>query len=187
MKTVFISGSMGIKNLHSKIKDRIRGIIANDFRVIIGDASGVDSSIQEHLKNKGYSKVTVFCSGNEVRNNLGRWPVKKIQVQGRRKNMRLFYTAKDLEMARHCHFGMMIWDSKSTGTLNNVYELLKRKKPSLVFINKEKIFKKIKTIDDFQDLVSVMSPNAQKKANTKIQLKKKIDNLKQENLFPSVA
>ncbi len=187
MKTVFISGSMRIKNLHPKIKDRIEGITTNEFRVIVGDASGVDSSIQEHLKEKGYSNVTVFCSGNEVRNNIGRWPVEMIQVQGGQKNMRRFYTAKDLEMARYCNFGMMVWDSKSTGTLSNVYELLKRGKPSLVFINKYKEFKKVKTVDDFETLLSIMSQSALEKAYSKIQLRQKLNDLKEGSLFSPVA
>lgn len=183
MKTVFISGSLRIKNLHPKVKDRMEGIITNEFRVIVGDASGVDSSVQEHLNNKGYSNVTVFCSGNEVRNNIGRWPVEMVQVEEGQKNKRLFYTAKDLEMARHCNIGMMVWDSKSTGTLSNVYELLKRKKPSLVFVNKHKIFKAIKTIDDLEYLVSIMSQSAFEKANAKIQLRQKLNDLRQGKLF----
>ena len=183
MATVFISGSLRIKNLHSKINDRIENIIKSNHKVIVGDASGVDSSIQEVLKEKDYSNVIVYCSGNEVRNNVGQWPVERVKIDGSQKNKRLFYTAKDLEMAKNCNIGMMVWDSKSTGTLSNIYELLKQNKASLVFINKHKIFKKVKTIEDFETLLSVMSQSAFEKADAKIRLRNKVNGLKQRELF----
>jgi len=43
-------------------------------------------------------------------------------------------------MADVADYGLMIWDAKSTGTLSNVIELLKRKKKAVVFVNKEKTF-----------------------------------------------
>jgi len=67
MTTVFISGSMEIKNLDKKIVQKIDSIIERNHKVIVGDASGVDSSIQKLLKQKEYKNVTVFCSGNTVR------------------------------------------------------------------------------------------------------------------------
>ena len=181
--TVFISGSIRIKNIDKKIHARLDSLIERNHRVIIGDAKGVDSSIQGILSKKQYPNVTVYCSGSEVRNNIGRWAVKKIHVDVNPSNKRLFYTAKDLEMAKHCNVGMMIWDSKSTGTLSNVYQLLKQGKSSLVFINKLKVFKAIKTISDFEKLLSIMSQSAFEKADVKIGLKKKLLELKEPILF----
>ena len=106
-----------------------------------------------------------------------------VMVEGGQKNRRLFYTAKDLEMAKECSVGMMVWDSKSTGTLGNVFELLKQEKASLVFVNKHKEFKKVKTIQDFENLISFMSQNALEKADSKIQLKRKLNDLRQKELF----
>lgn len=182
MNKIFISGSMRIKKLDTKVKDRIDNIINSDFSILLGDADGVDASIQELLNSKEYPKVTIFCSGDKVRNNIGRWKVEKIQTDYQ-KNTRLFFTAKDIQMAKKCDYGFMVWDSKSTGTLSNVYELLTQGKKSLVFVNKLKTFKKIGKVTDFEDLLSVMSTSAFEKADQKIQLKKKIQELKQLNLF----
>ena len=182
MCKIFISGSMRIKRLDPKVKDRIDNIIKSDFSILLGDADGVDASIQELLNSKGYTKVTIFCSGDKARNNIGRWEVKKIHTDYQ-KNTRLFFTAKDIQMAKKCDYGFMVWDSKSTGTLSNVYELLSQRKKSLVFVNKLKIFKKIGKVADFEDLVSVMSASAFEKADKKIQLNKRIYDLKQLQMF----
>jgi hypothetical protein len=182
MCKIFISGSMRIKRLDPNVKDRIDNIIKSDFSILLGDADGVDASIQELLNSKGYTNVTVFCSGDKARNNIGRWEVNKIHTDYQ-KNTRLFFTAKDIQMAKKCNYGFMVWDSKSTGTLSNVYELLSQGKKSLVFINKLKTFKKIGRVADFEDLVSVMSTSAFEKADKKIQLNKKIQELKQLNMF----
>jgi hypothetical protein len=182
MNKIFISGSMRIKNLDAKVKDRIDNIIKADFSILIGDADGVDASIQALLKSKGYSKVTIFCSGDKVRNNIGRWKVEKIHTD-LQKNTRLFFTAKDLQMAKKCDYGFMVWDSKSTGTLSNIYELLSQGKKSLVFINKVKTFKTIMEVADFENLLSFMSTSAFEKADKKIQLSKKLQDLKQLSMF----
>ncbi|MBL7179962.1 MAG: hypothetical protein ISS65_07095 [Desulfobacterales bacterium] len=182
MRKIFISGSMRIKRLDPKVKDRISNIINSEFSILLGDADGVDTSIQELLYSKGYKKVTIFCSGTKVRNNLGGWDVEKIPTDYQ-ENTRLFFTAKDIQMAKKCDYGFMVWDSKSTGTLSNIYELLSQGKKSLVFVNKLKTSIKIREITDFEDLVSMMSTSAFEKADKKIQLRMKIQGLKQLKMF----
>jgi hypothetical protein len=177
MKKIFISGSMGIKRVDNKVRGRIDNIINSNFQILLGDAKGVDTSVQDLLNSKGYRNVTIYCSGQHVRNNIGRWEVRKIMT-AYKNNTRLFFTAKDIQMAKFCDYGLMIWDSSSTGTLNNVYELLYQEKKSLVFINKLKSFIKIANIDDFERLASVMSPSTFEKADKRIQLRKKIQGLK---------
>ena len=182
MTTVFISGSMRIKNIHPQVCKRIENIIKSAFDIVIGDADGVDTSIQAFLKAKSYKRVVIYCSGQHVRNNLGSWPVEMVFTD-ERNNTRKFYTAKDIEMAKKCDYGLMIWDSKSTGTLNNVIQLLTQEKRSLVFVNKSKSFVTVTDIMDFENLISVMSDNALQKADKKISLKEKITEFKQGNLF----
>ncbi len=172
---------MRIKNIDNKVKERIDNIINSDFPILLGDANGVDTSIQELVNSKGYRKVTIYCSGKYVRNNIGRWEIKKI-ISNYKENTRLFFTEKDIQMAEDCDYGLMVWDLKSTGTLSNVYELLIRNKKSLVFVNKLKSFIKIANADDFEKLTSFMSNNAFEKADKKIQLRKKTQNLKYKSL-----
>jgi len=182
MTTVFISGSMKIKNINPLVLNRIENIIKSSFDIIVGDADGVDTSIQAFLKEKSYEKVVVYCSGQFARNRLGSWAVEKVFTEEKENSIK-FYSAKDIEMANKCDFGLMVWDSKSTGTLSNVLRLLKQEKKSLVFVNKNKSFVKIVNIKDLEHLISFMSDSAFQKADKKMSLKNKIAELKQGNLF----
>ena len=174
---------MRIKNINKLVIDRIENIIRENFTVIVGDADGVDSSVQQILSNKSYKHVKVYCTGNYPRNNIGSWDIATVHSEHKPKT-RLYFTAKDIEMAKSCDFGLMIWDSKSTGTLSNVYELLKMDKTSVVFVNKLKKFITVTNNIEFERLVSVMSESAFDKANKKINLKQKIYKKKHLQLFP---
>jgi hypothetical protein len=79
----------------------------------------------------------------------------------------------------------MIWDTKSTGTLRNVIELLIRKKYSLIYINKKKEFQKVKGTEDFERLLRYMSESSLKKAEEKLRISAQLDQLKhvQAELF----
>ncbi len=184
MHKVFISGSMRIKNLDSEVLNRINNIVDSNYQVIVGDADGVDSSIQEYLNIKKTKSVVVYCSGDQPRNNIGRWLVEKIQTNVA-PGTRAFFTAKDIKMAEDCDYGLMVWDTKSTGTLSNAIELLARKKISLVYINKAKQFLKVKEVSDLEKLISYMSDSAKIKAEEKLGLKNKIESFKnqQTSLF----
>jgi len=188
MKSIFISGSLRIKNINKLVVDRIDNIIKEQFTILIGDADGVDVSIQQILADKSYENVVVYCTGDTPRNNIGRWQVVTVETKHKPKT-RLYFTAKDLEMAKHCDYGLMIWDSKSTGTLSNVYELLKYQKISIVFVNKLKKFIQVKEAQDFENLLSVMSASAFEKANKKINLREKVLSCKnrQLRLFPGLT
>lgn len=185
MKSIFISGSMCIKNINKLVLERIENIIREQFTILVGDADGVDASIQQILAIKFYENVKVYCTGTDPRNNIGKWKLVTVKTDHKPKT-RLYFTAKDLEMARHCDYGLMIWDLKSTGTLSNIYELLISQKTSVVFVNKLKKFINISNFEDFEFLISKMSESAFEKANKKIKLKEKVlrKNNKQMSLFP---
>jgi hypothetical protein len=182
MTTVFISGSMNIKHLNPKVKERIENIVTSDFDVVVGDADGADTSIQNLLASLGCSKTTVYCSGSNPRNNVGNWPIRTVETK-HSEGTRAFFTAKDLVMAKVADFGLMIWDTKSTGTLSNVIELLSCKKKSVIFVNKDKAFQTVGTVEQLEQLVGCMSDNAKQKANEKIKLFDRINSLKQMDLF----
>ena len=180
MTKVFISGSMRIKNLDENVKFRLEHIVESEHEVIVGDADGVDTSIQDFFRQKNYSKVTVYCTGGQPRNNVGRWPVKNIESSFS-PGTRAFFTSKDIAMAKDCDFGLMVWDTKSTGTLSNAIELLASEKKSRVYVNKEKIFVRIAEVKDLEHLVSYMSEFAYKKADAKIKLTNKIESIKNKS------
>ena len=62
MTTVFVAGSITIKNLDTLIVDRLKKIVNSRFRIVVGDANGVDSSVQRVLLELGCEKATVFSS-----------------------------------------------------------------------------------------------------------------------------
>jgi hypothetical protein len=128
---IFIAGSIGIKNIDDAVVERIKNIVDQQYQIMVGDANGVDSLIQHILKDMQTGDVTVYCASKQPRNNLGNWFVKTIESK-EKPGTRAFFTAKDIKMAENCDYGLMVWDAKSTGTLKNVIELLKRNKISLI-------------------------------------------------------
>jgi hypothetical protein len=181
MTTVFIAGSISISRLHEKVQERINKIVSSNFNVVVGDADGADTAIQQCLYNLRAANVTVYCSGDIPRNNLADWPVHRVDSKAR-TGSRAFFTAKDLEMARSSDYGLMVWDCKSTGTLSNVIELLKNAKKSIVFVNKTKDFVTIADQTGLDHLLSLMSEHARTKAEEKIGLSAKLAELNQEEL-----
>lgn len=53
MTKIFIAGSISIKHLDLKVKERIDNIIDAKHTVLVGDADGADCSIQTHLSQSG--------------------------------------------------------------------------------------------------------------------------------------
>ena len=176
MQTVFIAGSIKIKRLHPLFVERIANIIREGMPVVVGDANGADASIQAELLAQSASDVTVFCTGDQPRNNLGDWPVHRVQSSAE-PGTRAYFTAKDIEMAERAQFGLMLWDAASTGTLSNVFELLSQGKKSVVFVNRETKFLNVKRGDDVLELVNHMSDGARKSADRKIRLGEKVSQL----------
>lgn len=181
MDTVFIAGSIAISRLDNRVKERISKAVDADLSIVVGDADGADKSIQQHLVDIHAQKVTVYCSGTEPRNNLGDWTVEHVRTDAA-PGTRGFFTAKDRKMADAADFGLMIWDTKSTGTLSNVIELLNAKKKSLVFVNKLKTFVTVGDTNSLEQLLANMSEGARMKAERKIGLSTKIASLKQPQL-----
>lgn len=181
MTTVFIAGSISISRLHEKVQERINKIVSSDFNVVVGDADGADTSIQRCLHDYRANNVTVYCTGDTPRNNVADWPVHRVHSKAR-AGSRAYFVAKDLEMARSSDYGLMVWDCKSTGTLSNVIELLKEKKKSVVFVNKNKDFVTIADKTSLDYLLNFMSEHARAKAEEKIGLSAKIAELNQEQL-----
>lgn len=181
MTTVFIAGSITIKSLDARVKERIDKVVESGFDIVVGDADGADAAIQRHLRDSGAKHATVYCSGRTPRNNVGNWAVQVVDTT-HAPGSRAFFTAKDLQMARRADFGLMIWDTKSTGTLSNVIELLARKKKSVVYVHKDKVFKNIATADDLELLADGMAEPAKRKADEKIRLSQRLDELKHEQV-----
>jgi hypothetical protein len=57
-------------------------------------------------------------------------------------------------MAEAAEYGLMLWDGKSKGTVNNVVNLSRDSKPVVVYFAPTKQFRTIKTADDLRDLLA---------------------------------
>jgi hypothetical protein len=152
MTTVFLSGSRKIGRLNDMIRTRIENMVDQGFRIILGDANGADKALQGFLAEAGYQNVFVFCAGPVCRNNVGNWQEKHIQVDPKLKG-RDFFTQKDKAMAAEADYGFVLWDGKSVGSINNVFELLKREKRVVVYLSREKHFVNMFRTHDVQELL----------------------------------
>lgn len=107
MIKVFIGGSRKIANLPTSVVATIDNIIKADFAILVGDASGVDKSIQQYLAESRYENVIVFHSGDRCRNNIGNWVTRRVQARSDQRRFE-FYALKDLAMAAEANYGLMI-------------------------------------------------------------------------------
>ena len=158
MNTVFIGGSRHVSRLSVQVKERLDNVIEKGHRVIVGDANGADKAVQRHFLEAAYKKVTVFCTGNSPRNNLGKWHTQNVPPPKNAQGFQ-FYAAKDREMAREADFGLMIWDSKSAGTILNVLRLIRAGKIAVLINVPEKSSTNIKTEANWEEFLSHCSPS----------------------------
>lgn len=168
MTYVFIAGSRQLSRLNEKVKDRLKNMVNQNFHILVGDANGIDKALQKYLSEVNYSNVTVYCSGEHCRNNIGNWSENKIKAENNIKG-RKFYTIKDLAMAEDANYGFMIWDGKSLGTIKNILELINRNKKAVVYLSSKKEFINISNKKDAYNLINKSDKNCLEK------IKKNID------------
>jgi hypothetical protein len=63
-------------------------------------------------------------------------------------------------MAEAAEYGLMLWDGKSKGTVNNVVNLSRDHKPVVVYVAPTKRFHTIKTFDDVRGLLAQGESNS---------------------------
>ncbi len=124
MSTVFIGGSRHITGLSDQAEVRLDNIVGSRLDIVVGDAAGVDKTVQKYLLDASYPHVMVFCSGDHPRNNLGSWETYQVAPTKHVRGYQ-FFAAKDRAMAKKADFGLMIWDGKSPGTALNVLRLVR--------------------------------------------------------------
>jgi hypothetical protein len=151
MTTVFIGGSRAVSRLNSILRAKLDDLIGRGCTVFVGDANGADKAVQQHLAERGYRNVVVYCM-DRCRNNVGAWPTKNVRLPGARKDF-AYYAAKDLAMTEDADCGVMLWDGKSKGTLNNIQNLLGKGKKTLVYFVPDRALLKVSSGNDLQELL----------------------------------
>lgn len=167
--SIFIGGSIGISKLNATIRKRLDDFIQRGDAILIGDANGADKAVQRYLAEKKYPKVTVFCM-EECRNNVGGWPTRSIEPPSKKKDSK-YYAAKDLVMFQEAKCGVMLWDAKSKGTLQNMLNLVGAGKRTLVYFAPTKEFQVLATEQDLQALLARCQPRDIDEAARKLGLK----------------
>lgn len=150
---IFIGGSRTVSKLNGAIRDRLDDFIRRGDSILIGDANGADKAVQQHFADRHYRNVEVFCVGDRPRNNVGAWLVRNVAAPSSRKDFS-YYAAKDVLMAQEAGCGVMFWDGKSKGTLQNVLNLMDVGKKTLVYFAPAKEFQVLSTSQDLQALLA---------------------------------
>jgi hypothetical protein len=166
MTSVFIGGSRAVSRLNRTILSKLDELIGRQCSIFVGDANGADKAVQQHFAQRGYEHVLVYCM-DECRNNVGNWPTKNVTSPSSRRDF-AYYAAKDEAMARDAKCGIMLWDGKSKGTLNNIQQLIASGKKTLVYLAVDKAFHKIVTEPDLDALLQRCDPNAVNRAQQAI-------------------
>lgn len=159
MTKVFIAGSRQILRLAAEVGSRIDTMVDKGFQVLVGDANGADKAVQHYLAEKSYRNVLVHCMENHCRNNVGAWPTFQVAAP---KGARGFdyYSLKDRAMADAAEYGLMLWDGKSKGTINNVLNLSRDNKLVVVYVAPAKSFQTVRSAEDLKALLTKGDPSS---------------------------
>lgn len=162
MEAVFLGGSRRIVRLNDNIRSKLHELVDRGLWIFVGDANGADRALQQHLADQGYERVVVYAVAGLLRNNVGHWKVHFVDAPKGARGFDL-YSAKDQEMAKDASYGLMLWDGKSRGTLENVRNLVKQGKPVAVHLGPERRFVSLKSPADLTKLglASVRAPGRQ--------------------------
>ena len=137
---VFVGGGKTIGHLPNKVVSTLDSFMERGEHIIVGDAHGCDLTLQTHLHSKGYPNVTVYCSGEKCRFNIGGWTEKHIDVPEGEEGYE-FYKVKDHAMINACDSAMLVWNRKSFATRMYIYHLKELGKPVFAFNEERDCFK----------------------------------------------
>lgn len=151
---IFVAGSRRISRLSKDVRERLDNIAGRHFTILIGDANGVDKAVQQYLSLRHYQRVVVFCMEGLCRNNLGAWQTRAIAAPEQSRRDFLYYSVKDQAMVEEAHYGLMLWDGSSRGTLRSIVDLVRHRKPVIVYVPPEK---SSYTLHDEEELAEMLA------------------------------
>lgn len=149
---IFIAGARSITTIPAPVQQRMMNICRSGYEVLVGDCYGVDASVQTFYSKLGYKNVVVYAGNGKARNNIGHWYVQNVPIPTYLRGFD-FYKQKDVTMANEADYGLMIWDGKSRGTLNNIINLIAQNKKVLVYLATPDTMAVIKDVDDLNTLI----------------------------------
>ncbi len=127
--SVFISGSIAIKTLPLEVKNSIQKIVKNKIEVLVGDANGIDSLVQDYCLSLNYFNVTVYSISSLPRQRASdKFHLKTITPPNEIKGGRERQQSKDEAMTKDSQYSFVIWDGKSKGSYANVIRAFEQDK-----------------------------------------------------------
>lgn len=159
MEAVFLGGSRRIARLNDNVRSKLDDLIGRGLWIFVGDANGADRALQQHLADRRYERVVVYAVAGALRNNVGHWNVCLVDPPTGARGFEL-YSVKDKKMANDASYGLMLWDGRSRGTLENVRNLLAQGKPVAVHLGPARRFVSLKSTEDLHKLGLSLKPES---------------------------
>ncbi len=70
---MFLGGSKTIGHIPNKVAGYLEVLMSGNAHFLIGDCHGADLAFQTYFHSKEYKNITVYCSGDKCRFNVGNW------------------------------------------------------------------------------------------------------------------
>jgi len=140
MSKVFISGSISIKKLPACVEDSIKKIIDAKLEILVGDADGIDTMVQNCCKKLNYNSVTVYSIYKSPRYKVQEFYNKYIVPQSDSKKERELQQEKDKAMTLDSEYSFVIWDGKSKGSYHNILRAIDNEKKIKLYLSNESKF-----------------------------------------------
>ena len=132
--SVFISGSISIKKLPLQVINSIKIMIDKNMTILVGDAPGIDSLVQDVCYEENYLNVIVYTITSTPRYKANQnFQEKNIFVSSEIKSQRERQTYKDKAMSEESSFSLVVWDGLSKGSYANIIRALDYKKGIKVY------------------------------------------------------
>jgi hypothetical protein len=140
MSKVFISGSISIKKLPTCVEESIKKIIHHNFEILVGDADGIDTMVQNYCKKHNYISVTVYSIYKTPRYKIHGFQNQYIVVENDSKKERERQQEKDAAMTSDSDYSFVIWDGKSQGSYYNILRAIDNHKKVKLYLSDEDRF-----------------------------------------------
>jgi hypothetical protein len=138
---VFISGSIAIKKLPKKVEKSILKIIDKNLEILVGDANGVDSLIQDFCKKNQYFNVKIYTINSIPRYKADeKFNIFKVDVSNKIKRNRQRQQEKDKQMTLDSDYSLIIWNGKSKGSYANIIRAIEKKQKLKVYLTEKNDF-----------------------------------------------
>lgn len=155
LKKVFISGSISVKKLNQEIIENLKNIMSKNYHILVGDASGIDTLVQDYCLKNNYFDVTVYSITSIPRYKAShKFSICTIEVSNEIKKERERQSFKDIAMSDESDFCFVVWDGKSKGSYANILRAIESKKFIKVFyIQENKVLEQNKILKHEIDFI----------------------------------